>query len=180
MADSYVYLLSSLPSLQFGAKPPFSFAKLLELSQGLISDEDIEALKAFRAAELAGAAYEGDRQVLKAWYVFETALRNELVKIRASRKKIDQAKYLRREHCVECADPALTHLALAAHRNPSLLEGEKMLDAERWHEADELAIGHYFDFDSYFAYAQKLLILERWENIRAQDKHKLLEEVLTS
>lgn len=175
MADSYVYLLSSLPSLSFGAKPPFSFEKLLELCEGLIPDDDLEVLKALRSAEDPGFVYEGDRQPLKSWYVFETALRNELVKIRASRKRVDQAKYLRREHC---ADPALAHLALAAHRNPSLLEGEKMLDAERWHTADELVIGHYFDFDVLFAYARKLLILERWENIRTQDKHKLLEEVL--
>lgn len=177
MADSYVYLLSSLPSLQFGAKPPFSFEKLLELSQGLIPDADLEALKAFRTAEPVGTSYNGDRQPLKNWHAFETDLRNELVKIRASRKKIDAAKYLRRE---QYADSALTHLAMAAHRNPSLLEGEKMLDAERWHEADELMIGRYFDFDCLFAYAQKLLILERWENISARDKHKLLEEVLTS
>lgn len=175
MADSYVYLLSSLPSLSFGAKPPFSFEKLLELCEGLIPDEDLEVLRALRSAEDSGFVCEEDRQPLKSWYTFETALRNELVKIRASRKKLDQAKYLRRE---QYADPALTHLALAAHRHPSPLESEKILDAERWHAADELAIGHYFDFDVIFAYARKLLILERWENIRTQDKHKLLEEVL--
>lgn len=175
MVSSYVYLVASLPALLFGAKPPFSFERLMVMCEGLIPDDDLEALRHLPSAVDAGFAYEGRRPALKGWYAFETDLRNELVKIRSSRKKADSAKYLRRERYTE---PALTHLALAAHRNPSLLEAEKMLDAERWRVLDETALGHYFDFDVLLAYAVKLLILERWERVRAQDKHKLLAEAL--
>ncbi len=173
MPSFHIYLISSLPMLHFGAKPPFSFEKFLELCAGLIPDEEAEILKSLTKATAAGFAYEGAQPTIKNWYAFETTLRNELVKIRAAHKKIDPSQYLRRE---SYADPSITHLGLAAYRNPSLLEGEKMLDEERWRVLDELTVGHYFDIDFLIVYAQKLLILERWEIIRRKDTHNLWQQ----
>lgn len=175
MANFHVYLLSSLPVLHFGAKPPFTFERFLELCAGLIPDDEIETLKSIPQAAGSGFAYEGGQETLEKLYTFETFLRNELVKIRAIRKKVDAVKYIRRDGYVE---PWITHVALAAHRNPSLLDGEKILDEERWRYLDELSFSHYFDLDILIIYAQKLLILERWDRMRGQDKHKLLEEAL--
>ena len=39
-------------------------------------------------------------------------------------------------------------------------------------------MGHYFDIDFLITYALKLLILERWENMRALDKERALEDLL--
>ncbi|MFH0827465.1 MAG: DUF2764 family protein, partial [Candidatus Omnitrophota bacterium] len=75
-------------------------------------------------------------------------------------------------------EPAISHLALNAHRSPSLLEGERMLDAERWRFLDELSLGHYFDLDFLIVYLLKLLILERWEKIRTADKEQFLDELI--
>lgn len=174
MPAYYTYLISSLPLLQFEAKPPFSFEDFIKMCQGLIPETEIELIKLAGAKELI---YEGRNQALKKWQAFDTLLRNELVKIRAVRKKLDSAKYLRKDGLV-FVEPFITHIALSAHRNPSLLEAEKTLDQTRWAYLDDLAIGHYFDLDFLIVYAQKLVILERWERIRTADKPRILEDVL--
>lgn len=171
MPGYYTYLISSLPMLAYGAKPPFSIEAFLEKCGELIPQKDAQILR----AAVSEKAYLLDEPVIKKWLDFETMLKNELVKIRAARKKIDPAKFLRPDGY---AGPSLYHIALAAHRNPSPLEGERLLDRERWNSLDELSFGHYFDLDLLIIYAYKLLILERWERIKEADKKGLLEDLV--
>ena len=119
---------------------------------------------------------DGPEQTLRRWQNFDTRLRNELAKIRASRKHIDPLKYLRR---YEYTDLHLAHLATQIQRNPSIIEAQRMLDGERWHYLDEFSQGHYFDINVLIVYALKLLLLERWDKIHNADKTAALEEVLT-
>lgn len=170
MPNFYTYLISSLPMLHFGIKPPFSFERFMEICQDKISQDEVNLLKATTKAY----AYEGIQVTLEKWRDFETALRNELVRVRASRKHIDPLKYIRGEGYVE---PFISRLAMNAYRNPSILETEKLLDQERWQMLDELAVGHYFDLDFLIVYALKLLILERWVRINSADSAQLLEEI---
>lgn len=176
MSDFLVYLVSSLPMLHFGARPPLAYEGFLGLCEGKLAPQELEVLKSL--PELI-ALKEGSlvlvQPTLKAWHAFDATLRNELVKIRAHRKKIDAQKFLRADGY---AAPSVTHLALSAFRNPSVLEGEKTLDEARWRFLDELSFGHYFDFDILIIYALKLLILERWDQVNAADKSKLLEETV--
>lgn len=171
MPNFYVYLISSLPMLHFGAKPPFSFERFLETCRDKVPEADIGLLKLVQE----GYAYAGSQPTLKKWRAFDTALRNELVKIRASRKHIEPLKYLRGDEYIE---PYIAHIAMNAHRTPSILEAEKLLDQERWRALGELAVGHYFDLDFLIVYALELLILERWQRINTADKPRLLQEVL--
>ncbi|MDP2929199.1 MAG: DUF2764 family protein [Candidatus Omnitrophota bacterium] len=165
MSGYYIYLISSLPMLHFGTKPPFSTEKFFSICAELISPEDLGALKDSLKG-LGGSEYHD----------FETALRNELVKIRAQRKHLDASKFLRGDGY---ADQWISHIAAVACRNPSLIDAEKMLDLDRWRFLDELSIGHYFDMEILTIYACKLSILERWERVRTADANKLLEEALT-
>ncbi len=174
MAGLHVYLISSLPGLAFGVKPPFSYPDFLALCRRLIPEKEVRVLAGIPNIIESGYEYEGSEVTLKAWCDFETLLANELVKVRASRKKVEAEKYLRRPAYVPVW---VTHLALAAQRSTSLLEGEKVLDKERWNYLDEFSRGHYFDLDFLIIYALKLLILWRWESIDNRDKDKLLEEV---
>ncbi len=171
MAGFYVYLISSLPMLHFGARPPFSLERFLEICQDKISEEDIHLIKLTQEAFL----YTGNQPTLKQWCAFDNALRNELVKIRAGSKHLDPLKYIRGQDYIE---PYISRAAMNARRSPSILEAERLLDQERWHRLDELALGHYFDLDFIICYALKLLMLERWERINTADKPKLLNEVL--
>jgi len=175
MPGFYVYLIASLPMLHFGVKPAISLEKFMQACRELLSEEDNKIL----AACAQQNTYENkiNQATLNKWRVFDTILRNELVKIRAGYKKIDPAKYLRQDGITESY---IFHLSLSAHRNPSILEGEKMLDEGRWHLLDDLAQGHYFDLDFLLVYCLKLLILEKWEKINDSDKKKSLEEALRS
>ncbi len=173
MANHYVYLVASLPMLLFGQKAPFSAEKFLAVSRDLIPDEDLLALEAILRNE--EAIYEGVQPALRRWREFDTMLRNELVKVRASRKHIDPAKYLRKDGLV---DPYISHAALNAYRNPSLIEAEKALDLERWRFLEELSFGHYFDLVILIIYMLKLKILERWQKISAENQQELLEKAI--
>ena len=169
--------------LHFGEKPPFSFEEFLRMCEGIISKEDMDVVKT--SVEISSYDYKENQPIFqseaglvsagKRWQAFDLTLRNELVKIRAAGKKIDPLKCIRGEGY---ADPSIAHIATHAHRSPSILEAERILDLERWCFLDELGAGHYFDIDSLIVYANKLVILERWERIDTADKSQMLEKVL--
>lgn len=171
MPQYYIYLISSLTILQFDAKPPFSFAQFLEICADKIPQDDFDILK---TASTSGKYPVRDTRVpsLNKWRQFDTALRNELAKIRSLRRHIDPAKYLRSD-----GEPDLfiTHIVAGAYKNPSILEAEQMLDQARWQTLDELSLGHYFDLDFLIIYAHKLLILERWQRIHTANGAEMLE-----
>jgi len=173
MRGYYVYLISSLPMLHFGSKPPFSFERFIQTCRDLLPQADIKVLE---ASSIYGEYdYNTDQPTLKNWQEFDTALRNELVKIRTARKHLQPAGYLRRERY---AQPYIAHIAMNAYRNTSLLEAERMLDQERWRALDDICVGHFFDLDFLVVYAHKLLILQRWESIRSRDRSAALEEAI--
>ena len=149
-------------------KPPFSFEKFLGMCEGILSEEDIEVIK-------APPGQKSNQPALKKWQEFDAALRNALVRIRAARKHKDPAEYLRRDGYEE---PFIAGLAMNAHKNPSILKSERMLDEERWKALDEIGVGHYFDIDTLIVYAQKLSILDRWQRINTSDASVMLEEAL--
>jgi hypothetical protein len=160
--------------LNFGAKPPFSFKDFIQKCGSLIPDEEIEVIRGIPSSG-AFLVPDGGSEVLKKWKDFDIALRNELVKVRALRKKSDPLKYLRRD---EYFQPQIVHIASVALRNPLILEAEKALDLERWRLLEELSCGRYFDFDALLIYALKLLILERWAKISLADKERIMQETL--
>jgi len=150
--------------LHFGAKPPFGMEKFFSICAELVSQEDMDTLKKSLNGEGQGAYHD-----------FETALRNELVKIRSQRKHLDASKFLREDGHT---DQWISHIAAGASRNPSAIDAERTLDLDRWRFLDELSMGHYFDIELLIIYARKLAILERWERVRTANADKLLEEVL--
>lgn len=171
MAAYYTYLISSLPMLSFGARPPFSAEEFLRRCQGLIPDGEIRIMESILKGNHPVAETPF---ILKQWYQFDTSLRNELVKVRAIRKKAEPHRYLRGE---DATDVHLASIATAAIRNPAILEAEKMLDLTRWQAIGEFVRGHYFDLEVLVAYALQLAMLLRWEKISTQDKTAALEEV---
>ena len=159
--------------LHFGRKPPFSFEKFLLMCEQLIPEEDILTLKGISmSGEYRDAAANG---ALEKWRSFDTSLRNELVKIRAARKRIDPLKYIRQGGYQEAY---IAHVAMNAQRNPSPIESERILDLERWRMLDEFLFGHYFDMDALTVYGLKLLILEKWADINSANKAATLDAAL--
>jgi hypothetical protein len=173
MPDFYTYIIASLPALTFPALPPINRQKFLDACRDLVTAEELLLLEALlEDKELPVKDYA----LLARWVDFDTALRNELVNLRAGRKRKDPQKYIRENIYWS---PEAIHAAMAAYKDISILDAEKILDLERWRYLDELCAGHFFDFEFLIIYALKLKILERWEKIRRADKVKLLEEALT-
>lgn len=160
--------------LHLGTAPPFSMEDFFKLCEDLIPGEDLSLLCQSVSNEIF--SYDGSNPMLKHWRSYNIALNNELAKIRASRLRLDPEKYLRPDGYTGYE---LTHLALAAHRNPALIEAERLLDAGRWHFLEELSLGHFFDLEFLLIYAQKLRILERWKKINSANKQAMMEGVLT-
>ena len=175
MPSLYTYLISSLPLLNFLGKPTLDFDKFVSLCARFIPLSDLEIIKNVSVS----TEFKSQRLpvTLKKWQDFDTALRNELVKIRSSRKHVDPSKYLKP---LFFPDLSLSHAVASIVRNPSLLEVEKALDLLRWRFLDEISFGHYFDLELLIIYALKLQILIRWENIGQLDKEKIMETTLAA
>lgn len=174
MADFYPYLIASLPMLHFGMKPPFSFNRFLEICRQFIPEKDFQLLGTLPKPE--NYPVKAKRHpVIQKWIQFDTALRNEVVKIRAHRKHVEPATYLRPDGY---SGPSLAPVVSTLNMNNSVIDIEKSIDEKRWRMLDELATAHYFDVDLLITYAYKLLILQRWENIRSADGTILLEGAL--
>mgnify|MGYP001767797458 CR=1 FL=1 len=173
MSSFYVYLLSSLPMLHFGAKPPFSYARFMELCRAQVPESDAALLE---AVDQETGALVLTQPTMRRWVDFDTTLRNELARGRAARLHVEATAYLRQEASV---DLSVVHAAQAALRQPSPLDGERMLDEMRWRFLEEAAVGHYFDLDRLVIYALELKILLRWERISVADKARLLDEATT-
>ena len=174
MADFYPYVIASLPMLHPGMKLPFSFERFLEVCREFIPEKDFQLLSNLPQPEQYFAKGKSHR-IIQKWIEFDVALRNELVKVRATRRHLEPATYLRPDGY---SGSSLAPVVIAANINTSILDAEKTLDETRWKALEELATGHYFDLDFLITYAYKLLILQRWENIRSADGRILLEQAL--
>jgi hypothetical protein len=176
MPAYYTYLISSLPMLNFSAKMPFNLEDFFTKCKYLIPEKEFEILR--NVCRQGGYSSEiQNKGSLKQWEDFEITLRNELVRARAGRKKIDPAKFLR---LPDSPQAEISHLALSAYRSTSILEAEKILDQARWNFLEALNFGHYFDFDYLLIYGLKLKLLERWDKIQNADKERLLNAAVAN
>ena len=152
-------------------KPAITSQYFLDTCADLVTREEFTILKGILEGELPESSYA----VLKQWSDFEGALKNELVRLRSGRKRKDPARYLRQNNYWSSEIP---HIAMAAYKNTSILEAERILDSQRWRFLDNLSFGHYFDFEFLIIYALKLRIIQRWERIRISHRQELLERAL--
>ena len=98
--------------LQFGMKPPISYADFLEQCAQELSLCETEELKEDRIP------------LLKKWKIFDISLRNELVRTRAVKKGKDPNNYLRVSDGI---DPFIAPLAHWAVNQDSLMDAERYL-----------------------------------------------------
>jgi len=174
MGTYYTYLISSLSILDFPSRMPFSLGDFFAKCEGLIPEAEIALLRNICDNQEC-FLHVPKIDSLKKWISFEMVLRNELVRARAARKKIDPLKFIR---FPDDPEAHISHVAMAAYRSTSLLEAEKILDQERWDFLESLSFGHYFDFDFLLVYVLKLKILERWDKIEKADKEHLFNQVV--
>lgn len=176
MPNFYIYLISSLPMLHFTSAPAISLEAFLGLCAQFIPEQDLKLIKQVIFTD--GYALDlPKKNILLKWKEFDLALRNELARARAARKKINADKFLRPGVSF---DINIAHIAQASLRQNSILEAERYLSLKRWELLEDLATGHYFDLDFLLIYALKLVILERWAKIGSSDKAEMLEKTLVN
>jgi len=176
MGAYYTYLISSLPMLSFTSRPPFSQEDFIVKCKGLIPEAEVELLRntCYKETYFLNSASTG---IMGKWANFEIALRNELARGRARRKKVDALKFI---HLPDDPEAYISHIAMNAYRSASILEAEKILDQARWDFLESLSLGHYFDFDFLLIYLLKLKILERWDKVQGADKERLFNQVVAN
>ncbi len=158
--SAYYYLRSTLPTLLPSAPAPFTFEGFLARCEPHMKKADLEVLQVSRLL-----APEDKRMcriirrssILLAFQAWEKSLRNELVRIRAHRLGKAPEPFLRPGTPEWDAQRAAQGAALC--EDP--LEGELLIEREKWSFVEGLEVGHYFDLEELVAYALKLQILER-------------------
>ncbi|MDD5449344.1 MAG: DUF2764 family protein [Candidatus Omnitrophica bacterium] len=171
---NYYYFVASLPMLHLEVHPPFSYSAFLDKCREFLSKSDYETVYSLPETidDIAGKILN---DTVKNWLDFDSTLRNELIKIRAGRRHMDAAKYPRP---YGYPSQFIANTALNAYRNPSIIEGERILDRARWEALTSLEVCHYFDIDFLICYAYKLKILKRWQAIGSADKGALLDKAI--
>ena len=161
--NKYYYLVASLPYLGFGDSPPVDRDTFIAELGKWLSSEDMDTVRAagLRYIEIAGE----ETELLKEWKSFDEGLREELARLRVSRKRPGGYKVPERLKEV------------MGQQTPLLME--KKLERLRWDFIEEKEAGYHFDINWLVLYFLKLQILERLE-VFDKDKgeeffHKLCE-----
>jgi hypothetical protein len=165
----YYYFAATLPSLMPSSEAPMSSAEFLERARDHLDPEDMRALEAATLLSPPDGADPATAcsSLLAAYYAWERELRDELVLLRARRLGRASEPWLRPTGG-RGADDSARAAAQAAFAAESPLEGELVLERERWSRIDALRTLHSFDLESLAAYRLQLQVLERLDALRAE------------
>jgi len=166
---AYYYLVSQLPSLVYGQKPPMLPEAFKELAKSILSAEDAALLDTIsldpapNSEHSSGITYaeqtpSSGSDFIDGWREWERALRLNLARQRAVKVKREGAA-LAEPPVIPADAAAAAHGAIATVDSP--LEADIFLDKARWSAIDALQGVDYFDRNTIYAYLLKLLILER-------------------
>ena len=166
---TYYYLVSQLPFLMYGQKPPMSSEAFRNLARPILDASDAAIFDmisldpqpvpvAHEIFSYADTSPSCGSDFIDNWREWERALRLNLAKRRAAK--------VMREGAMPIEPPAVPSDAVTAATRvvsgeESPLEAEILLDKARWSAIDSLQGINYFDRNIVFAYLLKLLILER-------------------
>lgn len=177
MPQHYYYFVASLPLLNFPGNSPYSAEEFFARSRELLTVQDAAVIGWILAGFPVDERPRVDSSLLKQWFSFEETFRNEQVFVRAQRLGKSPQQYMRGERRY---DATLTDALQQAAKQSDPLNVERALDKIRWEQIDALLAGHYFDFDTIVAYALKLKILLRYQEIESPKGRAVFEEFKTT
>ncbi len=162
--SSYYYLVSQLPYLEFGEKPPLSGEELLDEAKKWVSESELTLLQSIDFQDTK--IYGNETAVIEQYKRFEKKLRQELVAWREARDEGTEHK------------PNLFRIGLLKEGTP--LDVEENLFRLRWKKIEELETGLHFQFPVVALYVLKLQILKRMDTFDrdvGEEKFKHYTEV---
>lgn len=164
--SKYYYLVSTLPMLrwftvnhhEWNENIPFSSDDFMARCSGWLSESEfrrLNKLSLIPSEDISSpAGYSAEK-----WYVWETCLRNKIVKFRVLSSEKDAEKNIRTESdCFSEIDRGVQEAFTAS--DP--IKREKALDLLRWNMLEDIESGHHFDFDKLCVYKLKLMLREKW------------------
>jgi hypothetical protein len=163
------FLVSSLPYLRLGEKPPMDAAAFRAACAGHLSDEATAAVEAVleNREPPAGAASN--------LWNSEVQLRDAVVRVRAKNRGTDAGRFLRPHDGFSVSiEKAVTD----AFTRPNPLEQEMELDRARWALADELALTDPFGLPGVLAFAAKVRMADRWASMDEKKGRENVEELI--
>ncbi|MEI6056024.1 MAG: DUF2764 family protein [Lentisphaerota bacterium] len=171
---SIYYLVSSLPSFNFGDKPFYTSEGFVRQCSDWISPENIKELE--RVSLIPVESYSGNIQFIKSWYELLGALNCYSVKYRALKLNRDSSSILEERNKIYSDIEKGVQEAFSSE-NP--MEKEKRLDRLKWSILDSLEVGHMFDFDKLCIYKLRTLLCEKWLTRKEPEGKKNLEAALS-
>ena len=164
---SYYYFVATLPTLMDSGMPPFGLSEFMDRAEGQLKPVDYKVLK---SAQLSipedGQIPQTARlsSLLTRYFQWDASVRNELVRLRSQRLQRPVDRHLK---------PGLPEwegikTAQAAFMADDPLQGELVIERDRWAFIDLLAANHIFDMEYLVAYTLKLQALERRQRFKAE------------
>jgi hypothetical protein len=160
--SQYYFLVASLPLLSYEDRDAAEPSEFLTMLGDHLTDTDLDivaraTIEAPREQDTTG------NETVRAWVEFERGLRNALARLRAGRRLVDPAQFVRNDQSGnEGSDSFEMREAVRdAWNQDSPLSSEDSLDRARWNYLDDLEVGHFFDLDIIIVYYLKLQILAR-------------------
>ena len=151
----YYYFVSSLPDLSFESERETEIDSFLSLARENLSAPDYLILTSCSISELPPETV--NFTLLKRWWGWEKALRNELVKLRAQKLDMEAEPFLKDTPPLE--DQVETAKTLFVKDSP--LDAEMAMLKARWDFLEAQKFGHYFDLEVLAIYYLQLQIIER-------------------
>lgn len=174
MATNYYFLISALPSLRFGDPPPMSSEELLDFCAYHLSPRQAAMLGSIG---LVPGETPANNAVAAQWHAWETAFRNQIVRVRTARTEQDPFGHLR-EDTDAFAD--LDAEAAEAFNSPNPLAQEQALDRRRWQRLEGLAAANPFSFELLVVYRLMLLLMEKWSQLEADKGREAIDRSVQS
>jgi hypothetical protein len=166
------YLVSSLPTLRIGEKPPMGREAFRAACVGWLSEDElglIDAALENREPAMAGCA--------SAWWNTEVQLRDAVVRVRAKNRNTDASPFIKPH---EGFSATIEKMVTDAFTRPDPLEQEMDIDRARWSLVEELAVFEPFGFAAILAFAVKVRIAERWAGMEDATGQERVEEFVLS
>ncbi|OHD76658.1 MAG: hypothetical protein A3J97_14065 [Spirochaetes bacterium RIFOXYC1_FULL_54_7] len=164
---SYYYFVATLPTLMDSAVPPFGYADFMARAAGQLKPGDFRILDSARLSiPEDGQAPDVARlsSLLTRYYQWDASVRNELVRLRSQRLQKPADRHLK---------PGLPEwegikTAQTAFLADDPLQGELLIERDRWAFIEILAANNFFNMEYLVAYALKLQALERRQRFKAE------------
>jgi hypothetical protein len=150
----YHYIITSLPMLSYDMEKPPTETEFFDCCGSVLSEGNYGIV---RSARLVPLEEKSANKIVEKWNSWERGLRNELVRMRASKKGQDSEKYIAGGD----VEIGVSEAAREAFQSSSPLDAESVLNKARWDYLEDLEAGHYFNLSELIVYYLKLQILQR-------------------